>query len=115
MADEALRLLKTIFGHDGFRPGQEPLVRSLAEGRDVLGIMPTGAGKSVCYQVPALMRDGVAIVISPLISLMQDQVAALRANGIPAAYLNTSLSPAQLDMAMERAAKGAYRIIYVAP
>ena len=112
---EALRALKEIFGHDGFRPGQEPLVTGLTEGRDVLGIMPTGAGKSICYQVPALLREGVTLVISPLISLMQDQVAALKAAGVPAAYLNSSLTPNQLDLACSRAAQGAYRVIYVAP
>ena len=107
--------LKHYFGHDGFRPGQEPLVDALLEGRDCLGIMPTGAGKSMCYQVPALMKDGIALVISPLISLMKDQVSALKSAGVPAAYLNSSLTPAQLDLATERARMGMYRIIYVAP
>ena len=107
--------LRHYFGHDSFRAGQETLVDALLKGRDALGIMPTGAGKSVCYQVPAMMMEGVTLVVSPLISLMSDQVAALRSAGIPAAYLNSSLSPRQLDLAIERAREGQYRIIYVAP
>lgn len=107
--------LKHYFGHDDFRPGQEALIDALLAGHDALGIMPTGAGKSMCYQIPALMLDGITLVISPLISLMKDQVAALKSAGVAAAYLNSSLTPRQLDLAMERAAQGAYRIIYVAP
>ena len=110
-----LQTLKHYFGHDGFREGQETLVNALVQGRDALGVMPTGAGKSICYQVPAMMKEGVTLVISPLISLMADQVAALRSAGIPAAYLNSSLSPRQMDLATERAREGQYRIIYVAP
>ena len=89
---DKVQTLKHYFGHDGFRPGQEALVDALLAGRDVLGIMPTGAGKSMCYQIPALMRSGVTLVISPLISLMKDQVNALTQNGIRAAYLNSSLT-----------------------
>ncbi|MBP3636762.1 MAG: RecQ family ATP-dependent DNA helicase [Clostridia bacterium] len=107
--------LKHYFGHDGFREGQEAMVDALLQGRDCLGIMPTGAGKSMCYQIPALMKNGVALVISPLISLMKDQVAALKSAGVPAAYLNSSLTPRQMDLATERARMGMYRIIYVAP
>ncbi|MCD7918381.1 MAG: DNA helicase RecQ [Clostridiales bacterium] len=107
--------LKTYFGHDTFREGQEPLVDALLSGRDVLGIMPTGAGKSVCYQLPALLLEGVTLVISPLISLMKDQVSALVQNGIPAAYLNSSLSAGQQAEVLHRAGQGAYRLIYVAP
>ncbi len=107
--------LKYYFGHKEFRPGQEMLVDALLAHRDALGIMPTGAGKSVCYQIPALMTPGIALVISPLISLMKDQVMSLIASGVPAAYLNSSLTPRQLDLATERACQGAYRIIYVAP
>ena len=108
-------VLREYFGHIGFRQGQEALVDALLDGQDVLGVMPTGAGKSICYQVPALMQEGVALVISPLISLMCDQVAALRAAGAPAAYINSSLTPAQQARALERAAQGQYKIIYVAP
>ena len=107
--------LRHYFGHDSFRPGQETLVRALLSGRDALGIMPTGAGKSVCYQVPALLLPGITLVISPLISLMKDQVAALKEAGVAAAYLNSSLTPRQMDLAMQRAAQGQYKIIYVAP
>ena len=88
---------------------------SLLGGRDVLGVMPTGAGKSVCYQVPALMLDGVTLVVSPLISLMKDQVSALVQQGVSAAYLNRSLTEAQYDRALRNAARGQYKIIYVAP
>ena len=108
-------LLKRYFGHDSFRSGQEGLIDSILAGRDVLGIMPTGAGKSVCYQLPALMLPGVTIVISPLISLMKDQVNALIQAGIPTAYLNSSLTPQQFSTAVYRASQGAYKLIYVAP
>ena len=112
---DAVQTLKHYFGHDQFREGQGALVEALLGGRDALGIMPTGAGKSVCYQVPALMLQGITLVISPLISLMADQVAALRSAGVPAAYLNSSLTPRQLELATQRAREGQYRIIYVAP
>ena len=108
-------VLRRYFGHEGFRPGQETMVDALLAGRDALGVMPTGAGKSMCYQVPALKLEGVTLVISPLISLMADQVAALKSAGVPAAYLNSTLTPRQLDLALERAYQGAYKIIYVAP
>ncbi|MCD7919149.1 MAG: DNA helicase RecQ [Clostridiales bacterium] len=107
--------LQTYFGHDTFREGQETLVDALLSGRDALGIMPTGAGKSVCYQLPALLLEGVTLVISPLIALMEDQVSALVQNGIPAAYLNSSLSAGQQAEVLRRAQRGAYRLIYVAP
>ena len=108
-------LLKQYFGHSAFRPGQEALIDALLDGRDVLGVMPTGAGKSVCYQIPALMLPGITLVISPLISLMKDQVAALRQAGVAAAYINSSLSYAQYLEVLRRAKGGAYKIIYVAP
>lgn len=112
---DKLSLLKAIFGHDGFREGQEPLVDALLSGRDVLGVMPTGAGKSVCYQLPALLLPGFTLVVSPLISLMKDQVAALVGSGVPAAYLNSSLTPGQQRQVLTRAAAGAYKLLYVAP
>ncbi|MCR4892667.1 MAG: RecQ family ATP-dependent DNA helicase [Lachnospiraceae bacterium] len=112
---ESQQILKKYFGYDGFRPGQEKLITAVLNGRDVQGIMPTGAGKSLCFQIPALMLDGITIVISPLISLMKDQVAALNAAGIHAAYLNSSLTPGQFRKALEYAKNGRYKIIYVAP
>lgn len=108
-------ILKTYFGYPDFRPGQELLIDSILSGRDVLGIMPTGAGKSICYQVPALMLPGITVVISPLISLMKDQVQALNQAGIHAAYINSSLTEGQIQKAMEYAMGGRYKIIYVAP
>ena len=108
-------ILKKYFGHSSFRNGQEEIIDSLSADRDVLAVMPTGAGKSVCYQVPALMLPGITLVISPLISLMKDQVAALKQMGIPAAYINSSLEPYQVSKALEYARKGRYKIIYVAP
>ena len=112
---DKLETLRHYFGHEGFRAGQETMVDALLSGRDALGVMPTGAGKSMCYQVPALMLPGITLVISPLISLMADQVAALKAAGVPAAYLNSTLSPRQMEIAIDRAYQGMYKIIYVAP
>lgn len=108
-------LLKEYFGYDSYRPGQEEVIDSILKGRDVLGIMPTGAGKSVCYQIPALMFSGITLVISPLISLMQDQVASLNQAGVHAAYLNSSLTYNQYLTALKYARAGRYKIIYVAP
>ena len=108
-------VLKRYFGYDAFRPGQGEVVRALLEGRDALCVMPTGAGKSLCYQVPALLLSGVTLVVSPLISLMKDQVAALNQAGVRAAYLNSSLTPRQFALALENARQGLYRVIYVAP
>lgn len=109
------QLLKKYFGYDKFRKGQDTLIDGILAGRDVFAIMPTGAGKSLCYQIPALMMDGITLVISPLISLMKDQVANLNQAGIHAAYLNSSLTPAQYRKALAFAAQGRYPIIYVAP
>lgn len=108
-------VLKKYFGYDNFRKGQEILINSILEGRDVLGIMPTGAGKSLCYQIPALMFSGITLVISPLISLMKDQVRALNEAGVHAAYINSSLSERQVALALENAKRGQYKIIYAAP
>ena len=112
---DKFEILKQIFGYDTFREGQEELVDSSLSGRDVLGIMPTGAGKSICFQVPALLFPGITIVVSPLISLMKDQVSALNAAGVHAAYINSSLTEGQYRKAMELARQGRYKIIYVAP
>lgn len=108
-------VLKKYFGYDSFRQGQESLIDAILEGRDVLGIMPTGAGKSICYQIPALLLPGITLVISPLISLMKDQVQALNQAGVHAAYINSSLTERQIARAMELAGQGQYKIIYVAP
>ena len=112
---EKTEVLRQYFGYASFRKGQEALIDSILEGRDTLGIMPTGAGKSLCFQVPALMLEGVTLVISPLISLMKDQVSALCQAGIRAAYLNSSLTYPQYRKALANACAGVYKIIYVAP
>lgn len=111
----ALETLKTYFGYDTFREGQEKIVEAILTNRDVLAIMPTGAGKSICYQIPALILPGITLVISPLISLMQDQVKALNDAGIHAAFINSSLTENQISKALYLAASGRYKIIYVAP
>lgn len=108
-------VLKRHFGHSRFRQGQEQLIDAILSGHDVLGVMPTGGGKSVCYQVPALMMPGMTLVVSPLISLMKDQVAALKRAGAAAGFINSSLSGEQLKLVYERARQGAYRILYIAP
>ncbi|MCL2338210.1 MAG: DNA helicase RecQ [Firmicutes bacterium] len=108
-------ILQQYFGYDEFREGQSELIGALVHGRDVLGIMPTGAGKSLCYQVPAMLLPGVTLVISPLISLMRDQVQALVANGIAAAFINSSLPPSQWPRVLANARGGQYKIIYIAP
>ena len=113
--DQKYQTLKSVFGYDAFRPGQEQLVDALLAGRDVLGIMPTGAGKSICYQLPALLLPGITLVVSPLISLMKDQVNALVQSGVRAAYLNSSLTEGQTAKAIANALTGLYKIIYVAP
>ena len=116
MSDEDIfSCLKDVFGYDTFRAGQEKLVRSVLDGRDTLAVMPTGAGKSLAFQLPALLMDGVTIVISPLISLMKDQVASLNAAGVHAAYLNSSLTSGQFDKAIALAKTGRYKLVYVAP
>ncbi len=108
-------LLKKIFGYDTFRGGQEDVVDAILAGHDALAIMPTGAGKSICYQLPALLLPGITIVVSPLVSLMKDQVGALVQAGVPAAFLNNSLNDNQKQLMLQRAREGRYKIIYVAP
>ena len=110
-----LQILKNYFGYDSFRDGQERIISTTLSGRDALAIMPTGAGKSLCYQIPALLLPGITLVISPLISLMQDQVKSLNEAGIRAAYINSSLTEGQINKALSLAARGVYKIIYVAP
>lgn len=112
---EKYEILKKYFGYDSFRGSQEAIIDRLMSGRDVLGVMPTGAGKSLCYQIPALMLPGITLIISPLISLMKDQVGALVKAGIPAAFINGLLTPAQLEIVFQRAEEGRYKLIYVAP
>lgn len=111
----ATELLKAYFGYDSFRDGQEEIIQSILSGRDAMAIMPTGAGKSICYQVPALLLPGITLVVSPLISLMQDQVKALNEAGIHAAFINSSLTETQIARALHLALQGTYKIIYVAP
>lgn len=112
---EKYKILKDYYGHKSFREGQEEIIDALLKKQDVLAVMPTGAGKSVCYQIPAMLFAGITLVISPLISLMKDQVSALIQMGIPAAYINSSLEPHQVTKALEYARDGKYKIIYVAP
>ena len=102
-------ILKKVFGYDSFRPGQEDIVRRLLDGQDVLAVMPTGAGKSICYQVPALLLPGITIVVSPLVSLMKDQVGALVQAGVAAAFLNNSLTDNQKALMLRRAREAGIR------
>jgi ATP-dependent DNA helicase RecQ len=111
----AREMLKVYFGYDTFKGGQERIINSIMAGQDALAIMPTGAGKSLCYQLPALMLPGISIIISPLISLMQDQVKALNEAGISAVFINSSLSDSQISQTLSAAAQGTYKMIYVAP
>ena len=111
----ALEALTRYFGYDSFRPGQQGIVEALLAGHDVLGVMPTGAGKSVCYQIPAALSPGVTLVVSPLISLMRDQVDALNDLGLPAAFINTTQTPDEQAMVFAQAAAGQIKLLYVAP
>lgn len=115
LTQQKFEILKKVFGYDTFRAGQAEIVDSILGGQDVLGIMPTGAGKSICYQLPALMMPGITVVVSPLISLMIDQVKALNEAGIHAAYINSALSETQITKALYNAMCGRYKIVYVAP
>lgn len=108
-------ILKKYFGYDSYRVGQEEIIDNILQGRDVLGVMPTGAGKSICYQIPALLSEGMALIVSPLISLMKDQVNSLTANGIEAAYINSSLTDKEFNEIINNIQQNKYKIIYVAP
>jgi ATP-dependent DNA helicase RecQ len=107
---EAAEVLKKYYGYDRFKPGQEEIIERILKKNDTLAIMPTGAGKSVCYQIPALLLPGLTVVISPLISLMKDQVDALTALGIPASFLNSSLPRKEQRKRVEKAACGEYKL-----
>ena len=113
--DQALELLRRFYGYRSFRPAQEPIINSLLSGKDTVAIMPTGAGKSICFQIPAMIFPGLTLVISPLISLMKDQVDALAEQGIPATYINSTLSLAESDARLNAIAAGQYKLVYVAP
>lgn len=115
MAHDIQAALKKYFGYKSFKPGQEAIINSIMQGRDVLGILPTGGGKSVCYQIPALLLPGVSLVISPLIALMKDQVDALNVLGIPAAFINSAMSIGEIRTRMAEASQGRYKLLYVAP
>ncbi|WP_303865045.1 DNA helicase RecQ [Alkalibaculum bacchi] len=115
MIKDKYGVLKEYFGYEQFRMGQEELIDSILQGKDTVGIMPTGAGKSICFQIPAVLLEGITLVISPLISLMKDQVTTLNQAGIPSAFLNSSLSNRQYSLALRYAKEGRYKIIYVAP
>ncbi|WP_226674916.1 DNA helicase RecQ [Rossellomorea aquimaris] len=115
MITEAKQVLKQYFGYDEFREGQADIIQYILDGNNTVGIMPTGGGKSLCYQIPALMLDGVTLVISPLISLMKDQVDALIHQGIQATYINSTLTASEVDTRMEEIAFGEYKLVYIAP
>ncbi|MBN8193073.1 DNA helicase RecQ [Bacillus sp. NTK074B] len=115
MIAEAKQVLKQYFGYDEFRNGQERIIQYILDGKNTVGIMPTGGGKSLCYQIPALMLDGVTLVISPLISLMKDQVDSLIHQGIPATYINSTLSTSEVENRMEEISLGEYKLVYIAP
>jgi len=108
-------VLKKYFGYDGFRPVQEEAIKTVLTGRDVLLLMPTGGGKSLCFQIPALMKDGLCLVISPLIALMKDQVMGLRSNGVQAAFLNSSLNPYQEAEIIRQSKQGDIKLLYISP
>ena len=110
-----IKLLEDKFGYDSFRTGQEELIQGILSGQDCLGIMPTGGGKSVCYQLPALVLEGLTLVVSPLISLMKDQVDALNEIGIPATYINSTLTYREIKARLGQAARGEVKLLYVAP
>lgn len=113
--DKKHQVLSQYFGYASFRSGQEELIDAQLAGRDAFGVMPTGGGKSLCYQIPALLLEGITLVVCPLISLMKDQVAALKKVGVPAAYINSSLSAGQIRMVYRNLLAQRYKIVYIAP
>ncbi|MFD0694033.1 DNA helicase RecQ [Paenibacillus sp. GCM10027628] len=115
MLSEARKVLQQVYGYPEFREGQKNIITNLLEGRDTLGIMPTGGGKSICYQVPALLMEGVTLVISPLISLMKDQVDALASLGVPATFINSTLEAREVEQRLQGAMQGKYKLLYIAP
>ncbi|MGR3764591.1 DNA helicase RecQ [Rossellomorea sp. NS-SX7] len=115
MLREAQDVLKQYFGYGEFRNGQAEIISNILSGRNTAGIMPTGGGKSICYQVPAMLLDGITLVISPLISLMKDQVDSLTFQGIPATYINSTLSAGEVEQRMEEISLGEYKLLYIAP
>ncbi|MFC7394952.1 DNA helicase RecQ [Scopulibacillus cellulosilyticus] len=115
MLDQALKILKDTFGYDSFRSGQADIIQNLLQGRDTVGIMPTGGGKSICYQIPSLLLPGVTLVVSPLISLMKDQVDALEKEGVSATFINSTISSADVRERLDGAIQGRYKLIYIAP
>ncbi|WP_410715847.1 DEAD/DEAH box helicase [Brevibacillus sp. SIMBA_040] len=115
MLNKAVEVLQKYYGYPSFREGQKKIIESLLTGHDTVGIMPTGGGKSICYQVPAMLYDGVTIVISPLISLMKDQVDVLISMGIPATQINSSLDYGEVRDRLRMAARGEYKLLYIAP
>lgn len=115
MREQALRILKDVFGYDAFRGNQARIIEQVAEGGDALVLMPTGGGKSLCFQVPALLREGLTVVVSPLIALMEDQVATLDELGVPAVALNSTLNPEQQRDIAERLQRGEIKLLYLAP
>src|SRR5687768_15258219 len=112
--EHARKALKAAFGYDDFRPGQSRAIESVLSGRDTLVVLPTGGGKSVCYQIPALILPGLTVVVSPLISLMKDQVDALEARQLPAAFINSTLTSGQVSERLARAARGEIKLLYLA-
>ena len=110
-----LEVLKEYWGYDGFRPMQEEIIRAAIEGKDVLAIMPTGGGKSVCFQVPGLMADGITLVVTPLIALMKDQVQNLESRGVRALAIHAGMSRHEVDLALNNAAYGDYKFLYLSP
>jgi ATP-dependent DNA helicase RecQ len=113
--DAVTDALKHTFGFDAFRPGQEAVVRQILAGRDVLALMPTGGGKSLCYQLPAILQPGVSLVVSPLIALMQDQVRQLKDNDIAATFINSSLESAEISRRVAALLRGDFKLVYLAP